>query len=175
MKSHTPSWWPRRKAKPKQETPEEKDGLGKDLQDEARKKLITWLIRAGSTFFLFLVIWMLGFTNVGDWWRDALKVKNDIIVMKHYSLEGIIVNCDSIAIEGLTVVVQGHDVNTAITDENGFFTAYIKLPATLEEVPIRFLDETNREIYCTLYSLDKDIIENDKMQVYTIPDEKLNQ
>lgn len=121
------------------------------------------------------IVWILSYTNVGDWWRKALNVKNEFSEMRIFTLEGRVVNCDSIPIGGITVIVQGHDVKPADTDHSGFFRANLKLPVAIEEVPIRFVDESGQEIYSTLYTLDKNSIKNDELQVYAIPEEKLNQ
>ena len=172
MKIRKPYWG---KRKPNRNEKNNEEGFSNELKKSLTQKAVSSILWALGTFLLFVFVFIIGYTNAGDWWRKAEKVKDDLTVMKHYPVEGIVVDCDSVPIQGLKVVVQGHDVETIVTDDKGFFTAFLKLPAALDEVPVRFLDSINREVYRTLYSLDKNSVQEDQTQVYTIPEKKLHQ
>ena len=151
----------------------EKKNFLRKLRDAFEESSIKAIVAAAASILIFLTIYLLGYTDVGTWLRKGEEAKNNFTMMQHYSVEGILVDCDSLPIPGIKVVARGYDVNPALTDEDGFFSSSMKLPVELNEIQIRFVDSTNQEIYKTLYNLDKNSVENDDILVYVIPDQFL--
>jgi hypothetical protein len=174
MKKNNP-YWRRRKSRPGAKSQPEKKGFFNKLYEAFESQTIKAIVLTVVSVLLFCFVYIAGgYTNFGDWVRQKQEKVNDFTVTKHYSLEGIVVDCDSIPIPGITVVIKGYDVASTKTDENGFFTAYVQLPAELTDVSIRFVDSLKQEIYSTRYTLDKNSIDGDQILVYSIPDQNLN-
>lgn len=156
-------------ANKKKRKPKKKSFL-KELLDELRAGSIKAIVFAVGSILLFLVVYIFGYTDAGSWLRSANETKDEFTMKQYYSIEGVLVDCDSLPIPGIKVVAKGFDVEPALTDSNGFFSAIVKLPIELDEIQIRFLNSRNQEIYTTLYTLDKNHVEDDELQTYVIPD-----
>lgn len=156
-------------ANKKKRKPKKKSFL-KELLDELRAGSIKAIVFAVGSILLFLAVYILGYTDAGARLYEANEKQEEFTTTKHYSIEGVLVDCDSLPIPGVKVVARGFDVDPALTDNDGFFSAIVKLPIELDEIQIRFLNSRNQEIYTTLYALDKNPVEDDELLIYVIPD-----
>ncbi|MEN0004348.1 MAG: hypothetical protein AAF798_09400 [Bacteroidota bacterium] len=144
-------------------------------KDETIDQVAKLLVRIVLAFIILvctiLFLWTKNplrdkFFDVRTWTKNQEEKRSTTI-------DGFVMNCDSTTLPGIYVVVKGHDVSSTVTNEEGRFSVYVDLPQNLNTVPIRFLNKKNDVIYETLYTVDKNNIDNDRLQMFALPDELL--